>query len=55
MNKLAIVYWSGTGNTQKMAECIAEGAQAAGAEVTLMGPTEFSAARWPEFNVVAFG
>ena len=55
MNKLAIVYWSGTGNTQKMAACIAEGAKTAGAEVTLLEPAEFSAARWPEFNVVAFG
>ena len=55
MNKIAIVYWSGTGNTQKMAECIAEGAKAAGAEVELMGPAEFSSARWPEFQVVAFG
>ena len=32
MNKLAIVYWSGTGNTEVMANCIAEGAKEAGAE-----------------------
>ena len=25
MNKVAIVYWSGTGNTQMMAEKVAEG------------------------------
>ena len=55
MNKLAIVYWSGTGNTETMANCIAEGAKAAGAEVELMGPSEFSAARFSEFGVVAFG
>ena len=55
MNKLAIVYWSGTGNTEAMANCIAEGAKAAGGEVTMMGPSEFSAARFSEFNVVAFG
>lgn len=41
MNKLAIVYWSGTGNTEVMANCIAEGAKEAGAEVTLMGPADF--------------
>ena len=35
MNKLAIVYWSGTGNTEVMANYIAEGAKEAGAEVTL--------------------
>ena len=27
MNHVAIVYWSGTGNTEKMAQCIAEGVQ----------------------------
>ena len=26
MNKVAIVYWSGTGNTEAMARAIAEGA-----------------------------
>ena len=55
MNKLAIVYWSGTGNTAKMASCIAEGAKEAGAEVTLLGPTEFSGEQMNSFSVVAFG
>ena len=31
MNRLAIVFWSGTGNTEQMAECIAQGAREAGA------------------------
>ena len=55
MNQLGIVYWSGTGNTEIMANCIAEGAREAGARVELMGPSEFSAAQFSEFNVVAFG
>ena len=55
MNKVAIVYWSGTGNTETMANCIAEGARETGAEVALMGPSEFSAARFSEFGAVAFG
>ena len=55
MNKLAIVYWSGTGNTEKMALCIEEGAKEAGAEVSLLGPADFSASRLKEFDVVAFG
>ena len=55
MNKLAIVYWSGTGNTETMANCIAEGAKEAGAQVELMGPGDFSASRLSEFSVVAFG
>ena len=55
MNKVAIVYWSGTGNTETMANCIAEGVKEAGAEAALLGPSEFSAARLAEFDVVAFG
>lgn len=33
--KVSIIYWSSTGNTEKMAELIAEGAKEAGAEVTV--------------------
>ena len=54
MNKLAIVYWSGTGNTETMANCIADGARESGAEVAMLPPGEFSAARFSEFGVVAF-
>ena len=32
MNQIAIVYWSGTGNTETMAQCIADGCSAMGAE-----------------------
>lgn len=55
MGKIAIIYWSGTGNTEAMAKCIVEGAKDAGAEVELMGPAEFSAACFSEFSAVAFG
>ena len=34
MSKVAIVYWSGTGNTEMMAAKVAEGAKEAGAQVT---------------------
>ena len=43
MSKVAVVYWTGTGNTGMMAEGVAEGAKAAGAEVTVLGPSQFSA------------
>ena len=36
MSKLAVIYWSGTGNTRAMAEAVAEGAKAAGADVDLL-------------------
>ena len=55
MNKLAIVYWSGTGNTETMANCIADGARESGAEVAMLSPGEFSATRFSEFGVAAFG
>ncbi len=32
MSKIAVVYWSGTGNTERMAEAVTEGAKEAGAE-----------------------
>lgn len=35
MAKVAIVYWSGSGNTEAMAQAVEEGAKAAGAETTL--------------------
>ena len=53
--KVAIVYWSGTGNTEIMAERIAEGAKEAGAEVELMTPDGFSAEKVKEYEAVAFG
>lgn len=35
MSKITIVYWSGTGNTENIANLVAAGAREAGAEVTL--------------------
>ena len=55
MSKVAVVFWSGTGNTAAMADAVAEGARTKGAEVTVMGPSEFSAARVGEFDAIAFG
>ncbi len=55
MSKVAVVYWSGTGNTKSMAMAVKEGAEAAGAEVTLFTPLEFSPARMDAFDAVAFG
>ena len=36
MSKVAVIYWSGTGDTEAMAGAVAEGAKAAGAEVDLL-------------------
>lgn len=55
MSKVAVVYWSGTGNTQAMADLVAEGAKDAGAEVAVMTSAEFSAAQLGNYDKVAFG
>lgn len=55
MSKVAVVYWSGTGNTQMMAESVAEGAKSAGAEVTLFTASEFNAGKVAEYDAFAFG
>ena len=36
MNKVAVIYWSGTGNTEAMARAVAEGAEKQGAAVDLL-------------------
>ena len=55
MSKVAIVYWSGTGNTAVMAAAVEAGAKAAGAEVSVFGPDDFTAAMTAEFDGIAFG
>ena len=41
MSKVAVVYWSSTGNTEAMANAVAEGAKARGAEVKVSLPESF--------------
>ena len=55
MSKVAVVFWSGTGNTEAMANKVADGAKAAGAEVQVLTPETFDAAKMDEFDAVAFG
>ncbi len=50
MSKVAVVFWSQTGNTEAMANAVAE---AAGAE--LITAAEFSADKANEFDAIAFG
>ena len=55
MSKVAVVYWSGTGNTEAMAQAIAEGAKGAGAEVSLLEVEAFKAASAPDYDGLIFG
>ncbi len=55
MKKIAIVYWSGTGNTETMAKEIAQGAKEAGGEVSVFIASEFSPEMVENFDRFAFG
>lgn len=55
MSKVAVVYWSGTGHTQAMAEKVVEGAQQAGAETALFTSAEFDESMMEQYDAVAFG
>ena len=50
MSKVAVVFWSATGNTETMANCVAEGANG-----TIVPCSEMNAAKLAEFDAVAFG
>ena len=55
MSKVAVVYWSGTGNTEAMAMAVAEGVMSKGAEVTTVTAAEFSAEQIGAYSAFAFG
>lgn len=55
MSKIAVVYWSGTGNTEAMAQKVADGAREAGARVDLFTAAEFGEEQMADYDVVAFG
>ena len=55
MSNVAIVYWSGTGNTEAMADFVAEGVEAKGGTATIIQAADFGAERVPEFDTFAFG
>mgnify|MGYP003247697349 CR=1 FL=1 len=55
MSKIAVVYWSGTGNTEAMANLVAESATSAGAETEVIPCADFSADKAAEYDAFAFG
>ena len=55
MSKVAIVYWSGTGNTEAMAKAIEEGAKGAGGDVSLFEVESFKASSVPDYDGLIFG
>jgi flavodoxin short chain len=55
MAKVGIIYWSGTGNTEKMAELIAKGAADAGADVVSKNVAAASDSEVDGYDVVVLG
>lgn len=55
MKKVAVVYWSGTGNTEAMANAVMEGIEQSGGRGTLFTASEFDKNLLAGFDAVAFG
>ena len=55
MKKTAVIYWSGTGNTEAMANAVAEGMREAGAECAVWTPADVSADAVKELDAAALG
>ena len=55
MSKVAVVYWSGTGNTEAMANAVAEGIRSKASDAVMLGPSEFSAGDVANYDAIAFG
>lgn len=55
MSKIAVVYWSGTGNTEAMANAVLEGAKDKGADAVLFTSAEFDDSMMDAYDAVAFG
>ncbi len=55
MEHIAIIYWSGTGNTESMANAIAEGICAAGGSAAVMPVDQCDPGRVNGYSKIAFG
>lgn len=55
MSKVAVVYWSGTGNTEAMALAVAEGIKEKGSEAVVLTSAEFDSSQMDNYDAIAFG
>ena len=55
MKKIAVVYYSGTGNTEALANALVEGAQESGASVKVISAGMFSSDMLDSYDAFAFG
>ncbi len=55
MARIAVVYWSDTGNTKEMAGYVAEGVKETGADVSIIEAADFGPGDIPGYDAFAFG
>ena len=55
MSKTAIIYWSGTGNTEAMANAIFDGAKEVNADTKLFSVDQITADEAKDYNNLIFG
>ena len=55
MKKAAVIYWSGTGNTEAMAEAVLAGMKDGGADAVMLTPNQVDAASVGKYDAIAFG
>ena len=52
MSKIAVVYWSATGNTEAMANAVAQGARESGADAEIFSASEFDPSKADSFDAM---
>ncbi len=55
MKKTAVIYWSGTGNTEAMAKAVLEGMRDGGADAVILTPDLVEASEIDKYDAIAFG
>lgn len=55
MKKIPVIYWSASGNTEKMAQAVAEGIKKSGAEALVMNVSEAKVDDIATYNDIALG
>ena len=55
MSKIAVAYWSGTGNTEAMASAVTEGINKNGGEGVMLAASEFDSSMMDSYEAIAFG
>lgn len=54
-DKIAVIYWSGTGNTETMAQNVKKGVENAGGEADIFNVSSFDAANINNYSKLALG